>query len=254
MRVSRTERTFPLRARYRATGLAFTVALGLIARTMGLKAEPPAGVNPPSVNPGINANFLDPDLDVDRFVDTFETESREIYSARDAIVAAIGLKPGDRVADVGTGTGLFVRPLSESVGPDGWVFALDIAPKFLRRVAAIVDAGGLSNVTPVLCGEDSVSLPPDSVDVVFLCDVYHHFEYPTPSLASIRRSLRPGGRLILVDFERIEGVSRDWVLGHVRADKATFRKEIEAAGFTFVDEADVPGLSENYFLRFRLDR
>jgi predicted methyltransferase len=62
--------------------------------------------------------------------------------------------------------------------------------------------------------------------------------------------LRPGGTLVVVDFERIPGTSRQWVLDHVRADKQTVRAEIESAGFRFVDEPRVAGLSENYLMRF----
>jgi ubiquinone/menaquinone biosynthesis C-methylase UbiE len=93
-------------------------------------------------------------------------------------------------------------------------------------------------------------LPPNSVDLVFVCDTYHHFEYPAKTLASIRRALRPGGNLIVIDFDRIEGKSRDWLLGHVRADKATFQHEIETAGFELIEEVEVREFEENYFLKF----
>jgi len=104
---------------------------------------------------------------------------------------------------------------------------------------------------PSLCSQTSIELPPNSVDRAFVCDVYHHFEYPQRSLASIYSALRPGGELIVVDFERIPGVSRDWLLDHVRAGKETFRAEIEAAGFEFVEEVEISKLEENYVLRFR---
>ena len=120
----------------------------------------------------------------------------------------------------------------------------------MARVGAIAEQKGLSNVTPVLTTQDAVVLPPSSVDVAFICDVYHHFEYPAASLASLYRSLRPGGQLVLIDFERIPGVSSDWTLGHVRAGKLTFRGEIETAGFRFAEEVDVAEFEENYFLRF----
>ncbi|MFK7777096.1 MAG: SAM-dependent methyltransferase, partial [Gimesia sp.] len=71
------------------------------------------------------------------------------------------------------------------------------------------------------------------------------------SLASIHKAMVPGGKLVVIDFERIPGKSRDWTLNHLRAGKATFRKEIEKAGFEFVEEVNVPALKENYYLRFR---
>ena len=85
---------------------------------------------------------------------------------------------------------------------------------------------------------------------MFVCDTYHHFTYPRTELASLHRALRPGGRLVVVDFERVEGVSSDWVLEHVRAGKEAVRAEIEAAGFTFLDQP-ATGLEENYCVRFR---
>jgi ubiquinone/menaquinone biosynthesis C-methylase UbiE len=205
----------------------------------------------PSVKPGINEQFLSPELAVDEWIDRFETESREVFTARQEIVAAVRLEEGMRVADVGAGTGLFTRLFAERVGRQGWVFAVDISPKFVEHLAGLADASRLPNITPVLCAEDSVLLPPESVDVVFICDTYHHFEYPQATLASIRRALKSGGRLVVVDFDRIPGVSREWTLDHVRAGKETFQGEIEAAGFEFVGEADMAELQENYFLTFR---
>jgi SAM-dependent methyltransferase len=137
------------------------------------------------------------------------------------------------------------------VGPRGWVFAVDISPAFIRHILKQAHDDELRKVTAVLCPEDSVSLPPDTIDVAFVCDTYHHFEYPRGTLASIHRALRPGGALVVVDFERIPGSSRQWVIDHVRAGKNEVRSEIEAAAFTFLEEARIPGFEENYFLRFQ---
>jgi predicted methyltransferase len=86
------------------------------------------------------------------------------------------------------------------------------------------------------------------VDLVFLCDTYHHFEFPFKTMASIHKALRPGGRLVLVDFHRIPGKSREWVLGHVRAGQEVFVKEIVTSGFKVVGEETF--LKENYLVRF----
>jgi uncharacterized protein (TIGR01244 family) len=205
----------------------------------------------PSVRPGINTNFLQPDLDVSEWIGRFEIESREVFAARNEVLQAIGLKPGARVADIGAGTGLYTRLFAEAVGPDGWVFAVDISPSFVRHISQRAHDDRLQNATAVLCPENSVSLPPDSVDVAFVCDTYHHFEYPRSTLASIRRALRPGGSLVLIDFERIPGASRAWIIDHVRAGKDEFRGEVEAAGFALVEEVTIAGFEENYFLRFQ---
>ena len=204
-----------------------------------------------SVKPGVNKKFVDPNLDVDAFVKRFEIESREIYVNRERILAACEIKKGDTVADVGAGTGLFTRMFSQDVGHDGWVYAVDIAPRFIEHINTEAARNKLTNITGVLCSENSINLPPQSCDVVFICDVYHHFEYPKSSLASIKRALKDDGHLIVIDFERIEGKSRKWLMGHVRAGKEVFRAEIMDAGFTLVQEKKIDGFEENYFLKFK---
>ncbi|HEY2784429.1 MAG TPA: methyltransferase domain-containing protein [Fimbriiglobus sp.] len=200
-----------------------------------------------SVKPGINAPFKNPD--VKDFQSKFEVESREVYAKRDKIVAACNLKPGMVIADVGAGTGLFTRLMAKEVGPDGQVFAVDIAPKFLEHIQKTSRAAGLQNVTPVLCNQDSVDLPANSIDLAFVCDTYHHFEYPKRTLASLHRAFKPGGRLVVVDFIRISGKSSDWILNHVRAGQEVVEKEIAAAGFEKTG-AEKNLLTENYMIEF----
>lgn len=207
-----------------------------------------AGTSEASVAPGINDPYRSPRLS--EWVARFEGESREIYQYRHRVVQACALEPGQRVADVGAGTGLFIPLLAEQVGDGGRVFAVDIVPEFVDHVRTKARERGLHHVEAVLCTERSVELPANSVDVVFCCDTYHHFEYPRSTLASIHRALAPGGRFVVVDFERIEGVSRPWILGHVRAGKDIVRAEVESAGFTFLKEVKVEGLVENYMLHF----
>ncbi|MEM7455658.1 MAG: class I SAM-dependent methyltransferase [Planctomycetota bacterium] len=207
-----------------------------------------------SVKPGINDSFLDPELNVDDFVERFEVESREVFVARERILAECGIEKGDFVADVGAGTGLFTRMFSVAAGDEGWVYAVDISARMIEHVNSEADRLELNNVTGVLCSGDSVNLPPESVDVVFICDTYHHFEFPASTMASINRALKPDGHVVVIDFERIEGVTRQWLLGHVRAGKEVFRAEIEDAGFELVEEKQISALEENYFLVFRKRR
>lgn len=204
-----------------------------------------------SVKPGINTPYLDPRLDVQAFTERFEGESREVYVAREAIVEAIGLDTGDIVADVGAGTGLFLGYLSRAVGDEGRVVAVDIAEPFIAHLNQRAEDEGLGNVDVRLCGEASVDLPARSVDLMFLCDVYHHFEFPRSTMGSIHFALREGGEVIVVDFERIPGVTRPWVLGHVRAGKDEVIREMESFGFELVELLDVEGLEENWVGRFR---
>jgi SAM-dependent methyltransferase len=239
-------------AHSRVTLLIPALLVPLACRSNQAEAPvPEATTTEAPVRDGLNDRFLADDLDVDEFVGIFEGESREIAVAREGILGALDLAPGMEVADIGAGTGLFEPLLARAVGPQGRVFAVDISPGFIEHLEERVASTGLSNVEPVLCNERSCNLPERSIDRAFVCDTYHHFTYPQSTLASLHAALRPGGMLVVVDFERIPGVSREWILGHVRAGKEEFRAEIEAAGFAFEDEVDIEGLSENYMLRFR---
>jgi ubiquinone/menaquinone biosynthesis C-methylase UbiE len=182
-------------------------------------------------------------------VERFEKEGREIYDQRQAIVDAMKLRRGARVADIGAGTGLFTPLFVQAVGPRGTVYAVDIVPNFLTLIAERAATAGMRNVKTVLATERSVELPAHSIDVAFICDTYHHFEYPQSTMASIHRALRRGGEVVLIDFVRVPGRSSDFILKHVRAGQEVFTAEIEAAGFHKVEE--IPLLKENYMIRFR---
>lgn len=225
------------------------LSLAVLALAACKSSPPPAP--PESVKPGINKDFLDPALDPQKFVERFETESREIFTERAALAAMVGLKPGQSMADIGAGTGLFTLPFAETVGPEGRVYAVDIAPAFIERIEQLATERGLRNIEGVVCGEDDARLPKGSIDLAFVCDTYHHFEYPMQTLASIHRALRKGGELVVVEFHRIEGVSREWCMSHVRAGQDVFVAEILAAGFEQVPQEQLPGLKENYIVRFR---
>ena len=203
-----------------------------------------------SVKPGLNDRYLAPDMKVEEWVERFEAESREIFVARQAITEAVQLKSGSAVADIGAGTGLFTALFAQQVGAKGQVYAVDIAPKFVAHLRDRAAEKGFGQVTVVLGQEDSITLPKESIDVAFVCDVYHHFEYPQASLASIYWALRPGGSFIVIDFERIPGTTSQWLHDHVRAGKEVVTKEIQAAGFQLVEEVALDGLKNNYFLRF----
>ncbi|MBX7165723.1 MAG: methyltransferase domain-containing protein [Pirellulales bacterium] len=208
----------------------------------------PAAAQETSVRPGINDSFRDPDLKA--FEQRFETESREVFALRHEIVAACKLQPGQVVADVGAGTGLFTLLMARAVGSEGKVLAVDIAEEFLEHIQNKAREAQLDNVTTVLCKQDSAELAPASVDVVFVCDTYHHFEFPFRTLQSLHRALRPGGRLIVIDFRKVAGESTEFVMQHVRAPQDVFEQEIADSGFQKVDE--VGGLlKENYFVVFQ---
>jgi len=211
-----------------------------------LAAAPCVGAQETNVAPTINQNFKSADLDVEGWATRFTGESREVFHARNDVVKAIGLKPGDAIADIGAGTGLYTRLFAGAVGPTGTVYANDIAPQFLAYIAANAARDGLKNVQTVQGGDRSANLKDASLDVAFSSDVYHHFEYPMTMNASIHRALKPGGRLYVLEMEK-SGTQT----AHVRAPKDVVIAEIEKSGFKLVEQVKVPGLKDNYLLQFR---
>lgn len=243
--------TAPPRPRPAALGLILAIA---IASGCASRPPSPPPVAPPapaaaSVKPGVNEEFLKPDLDVEQWTERFEREGREVYDHRHAIVEAVQLEAGMTVADVGAGSGLFTGLFAAEVGESGRVFAVDIAPRFVELIEERAREAGLRQVVGIVGDERSTRLPRESVDVAFICDTYHHFEFPAETLASIHQALRPNGQIVLIDFHRIPGRSSEWTLNHVRAGQEVFTAEIEAAGFRL--EQELPLLEQNYVLRFR---
>lgn len=205
-------------------------------------------VEEPSVRQGINAPYFAPD-GPERFLRILEAESREVVAHRDQIIDAIGLEEGMVVADIGAGTGLFTAEIARRIGDGGTVVAVDIVPEFVERIREIARAEGLANVKVVLGDERTTALGDTSVDLAFMCNTYHHIEYPQTYMGSLFRTLRPGGRLVLIDFERIEGTTNVATMKHVRAGKQTVIDEVSRAGFVL--ESEVELLDENYYLHFR---
>lgn len=211
-----------------------------------------AGLSPAqekSVRPGINDSFKDGTAE--QFVERFEKEGREVYDFRKQIVSACQIKPGMTIADVGAGTGLFTRLFAPLVGEEGTVFALDITPQFVRHIEMTCREANITNVKGIVCTPTSVELPDNLIDKAFICDTYHHFEFPYKTMRSVYRALRPGGEVILVEFHRKPGQSSEWILGHVRAGKDVFLEEIRLAGFKVAEEADF--MKESYLVRFQKD-
>jgi len=194
-----------------------------------------------SVRPGVNRNYEHPDWR--QWVQTFESPRREVYAKRQAIVEASAVRPGMVVADIGAGTGLFTRLFASRVAPTGKVYAVDISTTFIDNILRTCREQGLANVEGIVNPPRETGLPDASVDLAFVTNTYHHFEYPQSMLASIRRALRSDGRLIVIDFRRDPRINTPWIMGHVRAGKDTVIGEIGMAGFRLI--ADKPVLKSN---------
>lgn len=213
----------------------------------GRQAGEPAEA-PERVETDVNDDYVE-QTNPKRWAARFEREGREVFDRRDAILAALELREGMAVADVGAGTGLFSLALAERVGPKGQVYAVDVQAYFLDHIGQKARKAKLDNVTLVRADQASARLSEGSVDLVLMCDSYHHVEQPAAYLASLHAALRPGGRLVIVDYIAIEGKSEAWMLDHVRATPTEFRAEIEGAGFRFV-RAHEGVLEENFFFEF----
>jgi ubiquinone/menaquinone biosynthesis C-methylase UbiE len=154
------------------------------------------------------------------------------------LIEAMQIKPGSTVVDLGTGAGYMLPFLSAAVGPNGKVLAEDIFDDFLKQARATAEKNSLSNVEFIKGTDRDPMLPANTADIVFTLDAYHHFDYPAQMLGVIARSLKPGGRFILVDFYKAG--FRD--PAHIRLDQADVIKEVESNGFQLVSKADhMPG-------------
>lgn len=117
-------------------------------------------------------------------------------------VRLLQLRPGEAVADVGAGSGYYTELLSKAVGSSGTVYATDIQPAMLQLLERRIRDRKLTNVKPVLGTEDDPRLPSGALDLVLLVDVYHEFSRPQEMLRRIRSALKPGGRLVLLEFRK----------------------------------------------------
>jgi predicted methyltransferase len=155
------------------------------------------------------------------------------------LIRAMGLQPGMTVADVGTGIGYMLPFLSRRVGANGHVIAEDIFDDFLASAKQRTENLKLPNVTFVKGTETDPKLPAAAVDIVLTLDVYHHFDYPEKMLAAIHQSLKPGGKLVVVEYyKRQEAMPEGRALTHIRLDMADVIKEIEANHFHLIAEQE----------------
>jgi ubiquinone/menaquinone biosynthesis C-methylase UbiE len=174
---------------------------------------------------------------------TLGASDREQRQKPQELVDSMQLRSGMTVADIGTGVGYMLPFLSKAVGAQGRVLAEDIFDDFLAQAKARVADAKLENVAFIKGTEHGPQLPEDSVDVALALDSFHHYDFPADMLAGIHKALKPGGRLVLVEFyKRREAMPGGNAMQHIRLDKADVVKEVEAHRFRLVSSHDhIPG-------------
>jgi ubiquinone/menaquinone biosynthesis C-methylase UbiE len=206
---------------------AASLLAGLMSATLAAQVAGPAnaGYQTEQQRKGLAAGLGDP--------------ARDERQKPGELIRAMGLQPGMTVADVGTGIGYMLPFLSRRVGTDGHVIAEDIFDDFLASARQRAENLKLANVTFVKGTETDPKLPAAAVDVVLALDVYHHFDYPEKMLAAIHQSLKPGGKLVVVEYyKRQEAMPGGRALTHIRLDMPDVIKEIEANHFHLIAEQE----------------
>jgi ubiquinone/menaquinone biosynthesis C-methylase UbiE len=168
-------------------------------------------------------------------IDWLEREEREMEENTSLLLKNLAVKPGMVVADIGAGSGYHSALLSKMVGM-GKVFAVDVEPEMIAYLNARIKQEKLTRIVPVLSTEQKVSLPENTIDMMLLVDVYHEFSFPYEMALSMRAALKPGGKLVLVEF-RAEDPTVPIKTIH-KMSEAQAIKEFKAAGFTFDKNID----------------
>lgn len=175
-----------------------------------------------------------------------EGPERDKWQKPDEVVKNLRLKPGDVIADIGAGTGYFTRRFAVAVGPKGKALGLEIEPSMVARMKDDAQKLKLSNYEPRLVRPDDPELESRSVDVVFLCDAYHHIGNRVAYVKRLTKSLKPNGRVVIVDFH-----DRPSPVGPVpKLSEQIVIKEFEQAGYRLIRSLDF--LPYQYFLEFGL--
>ena len=149
----------------------------------------------------------------------------------DQALDALNLQPGSTVADIGAGVGYFTFRMAERVGPSGIVYGQDIQPEMIRLLKENMAARKLTNVRPVLGSYDDPKLPKNALDLILLVDVYHEFSEPVKMVDAMRESLKPNGRLVLLEYRGED--PRVPIRPEHKMTLKQVRAEIEPQGFRF---------------------
>lgn len=190
------------------------------------------------------AQQAQPRRDPEEYIKLLESERRVAGLQVERVVATLKLKPGQRVADLGSGSGLFTRPIAREVGATGVVYAVDIDPALLKHVERTAREQEIANIRTVLAAEDDPKLP-EPVDLIAIIDTLHHIPNRAAYLKKLRGYLRPEGRLAIIDF------SETWPEGHeeMKYTLAELDEWMKSAGYRRTESYDL--LSNNFFVVYR---
>jgi len=180
------------------------------------------------------------------YIAALDDPARDAYQKPDEVMKALALRPGEVVADIGSGSGYFTLRFARAVGDTGRVYAVDVSPDMIRHLNHRLRDAGVRNVVPVLSDPDDPLLPDASVDRFVIVDTWHHIEDKAKYLALMKRMLKPGGQVVHIDFQK-----RDLPVGPptgMKIARQDLVKEMEAAGFGLV--AEHAFLPYQYFLVF----
>jgi len=162
----------------------------------------------------------------------------------DQIIEAIALKHGQSIADIGSGGGYFSLRFAKMVGEEGRVYAVDIKPEFLEYVKNSAREEGLDNVIPMLVSGDKLDLPEKGLDLIFMRNVTHHIPNRVEYFKSLKRFLKPNGRIAIIEYKKGKIFTFRRLFGHY-VPKETIIQEMEDAGYLLKREFDF--LPEQHF-------
>ncbi len=165
------------------------------------------------------------------------------------LVAALKLQSGDEVADVGAGSGVITAMLARKVAPDGTVFAIDIQDEMLALLRQRMKAKRITNVRPVLGAIDSPKLGPASIDLALMVDVYHELSLPYEMTAALAEALKPGGRLVLVEYRGED--PRVPIKPLHKMTEAQVKKELSQPAFGLEFDETIETLPRQHVIIFR---
>ena len=175
----------------------------------------------------------------------YEGLSRDQWQQRDRVIQSLEIRPGERIADIGSGSGYFVFALAKAVGPAGKVYAVDVDQDMTDLVAQRAKTEGVENIQVILARPDDPLLTANGIDLIFTSNTYHHIKDRVSYFANLRKYIRPGGRMAIIEFDR-----RSWFAGLWQhyTPKEFIQREMEQAGYRLLREFDF--LDRQSFLIF----